>query len=407
MEKSFSGDLARVEVPDLLTFVNMCRRLGVLRLERPEQESSIYFREGQPIFASSNKEGLRLPDMLVRLGRLKLKALREIVDRHRATGHRIGQVLVEQGVLTEDELVSYLKVQVSEVIFDTFEWRSGGFGFYDDVAPPEHAVTIEMDIQNLIMEGVRRIDVRGRLAEVFSDHALRVELTSNPERVRQSLNLTPEEWRVFFLVDGKRSVSELCQIAGNPDELATLEILHRLLQAKMIALAAERSEAGEPPGTDLKTKQAAPAGDPKRPSLPAPVPTTSDSVRLVSPLAVDYAQAAGKLPAGRLTLLGGPRPQSFPFDGDSLALGRHPRNEVTVEGDKVSAFHARIDRTVKGFVLVDLKSTNGTFVNGARITSAVIKAGDEIRLGPVCLRFDGPEPSEPPPPRGRPGQRAR
>jgi len=60
-------------------------------------------------------------------------------------------------------------VQVSEVIFETFEWREGVFTFWDKVPHPTTAVMLEMDLQNLLMEGVRRSDERERLNEVFPD----------------------------------------------------------------------------------------------------------------------------------------------------------------------------------------------------------------------------------------------
>ena len=102
--------------------------------------------------------------------------------------------------------------------------------------PPATAVTLLMDLQNLIMEGSRRIDERGRLSEVFPDKDMIVEAMANPERVKHSVTMTPEEWKVFFLVDGRRSLSEICRLAGNPDEMATLEILHRLVMAKFAAV---------------------------------------------------------------------------------------------------------------------------------------------------------------------------
>jgi pSer/pThr/pTyr-binding forkhead associated (FHA) protein len=58
-----------------------------------------------------------------------------------------------------------------------------------------------------------------------------------------------------------------------------------------------------------------------------------------------------------------------------------------IADSKVSQFHARLDRTRDGFTPVDLKSTNGTCVNGKPITSAVLKPRDEIQLGPVKLRY--------------------
>lgn len=392
MEKSFGGGLARVEVPDLLTFLNISRRTGALLMEREEQQTTIFFREGQPIFGNSNKEGLRFPDMLVRLGKLRAEQLQQIVAQHRATGQHIGQVLVAQALLSDDELISYLKVQVSEVVFDTFGWHAGSFSFYDDVAPPDYAVTLKMDVQNLIMEGVRRGDVRDRLAQVFKDLNLVVELVSSRERVKQSVTLTPEEWQVYFLVDNRRSLSEVCQIAGNPDELATLEILHRLVEANLIAVVppgASPAEAEEPaPGTAHVKAGAAPAEAPKVTMAPVPANpphAQDDSRKIVSPQAVEYV--GGALVMGRLVLTLDGREVSFPLTRDSHAIGRNPNNDIVVDDAKVSAFHARIDRRREGFLLVDLNSTNGTFLNGKRISMRLLRAGDEVRLGPVRLRF--------------------
>ena len=73
-----------------------------------------------------------------------------------------------------------------------------------------------MDLQNLIMEGSRRIDERGRLAEVFPDLDMAVEALANPERVKHSVTLTPEEWKVFFLVDGRRSLTRDLPAGGQP-----------------------------------------------------------------------------------------------------------------------------------------------------------------------------------------------
>ena len=58
-----------------------------------------------------------------------------------------------------------------------------------------------------------------------------------------------------------------------------------------------------------------------------------------------------------------------------------------ISDPKVSSFHARIDRTLDGFTVVDLKSRNGTYVNGQRVESGWLKAGDEIRVGTARLVY--------------------
>jgi pSer/pThr/pTyr-binding forkhead associated (FHA) protein len=71
----------------------------------------------------------------------------------------------------------------------------------------------------------------------------------------------------------------------------------------------------------------------------------------------------------------------------SITIGREPDNDIVVENLLVSAYHARIDRTGREYVLTDLHSKNGTFVNGHRVTSTRLKNGDEILVGKHTVQF--------------------
>ena len=113
MEQVLEGNLARFEVPDLLTFLNMGRRTGVLVMERPEQETKIFFRDGQPIFSTSTKEDLRAPSLLVRQGKVPEERA-ELLRMYHPTGvEKMGQVLISENLLSERELGPFLKVQIS------------------------------------------------------------------------------------------------------------------------------------------------------------------------------------------------------------------------------------------------------------------------------------------------------
>ena len=396
MQKILEGDLTRIEVPDLLTFLNMGHRTGVLALERSEQETKLFFRDGRPVYATSTRDDLRLGSMLVRLGKVQADVLEKVMSGPKRSG-RIGHALLAENILTEAELASFLKVQVSEVIFDTFAWREGVFSFWDGVPPPSTAVTLDMDLQNLLMEGVRRIDERHRLSEVFPDLEMAVEAVANPERVKHSVNLTPDEWKVFFLIDGRRSLADICRLVGNPDELATLQILYNLVLAKFVAVAppvpvpaAETAAAADPRGTHKLQD-----GKPVVPASPAVVefgavvrPRPEDDTReIVTPKAVQYLGHVGKVTVSRLTLVVAGQETSFPLTRDTYTLGRHRNNDIVISDPKVSSFHARLDRGPEGFVLVDLKSRNGSYVNGERIESVQLNTGDEVRLGTALIAY--------------------
>jgi hypothetical protein len=401
MEKILEGSLSHFEVPDLLTFLNLGHRTGVLTLERADRESKLFFREGRPVYATSTADELRFGTLLVKFKKLDPDALDRVLHATRPMG-RIGQTLLQANLLTEEELASFLKVQVSEVIFNTFEWRDGVFAFFDQVDPPVTAVTLDIDLQNLIMEGVRRLDERGRLAEAIPDRSVVVEAVANPERVKQSVTLTPDEWRVFFLVDGRRSVSEICRTVGNPDELATLQIVYNLAQAKFVRLCPPRAgEEEEPlPATSfgvkspatmlIDPKAVAQAATPKveySPASPARREEADDTKEIVNPKAQPYLEDAGKVTMSRLVLVKDGVETSFPLVRDTYTLGRHRNNDIVVSDPKASSFHARIDRTSEGFVLVDLKSRNGCWLNGKRVDSARLKTGDEVRVGMARLIY--------------------
>lgn len=73
--------------------------------------------------------------------------------------------------------------------------------------------------------------------------------------------------------------------------------------------------------------------------------------------------------------------------GDFLSAGREASNQIVLDDDFVSQRHIRIERKENGFLLRDLRSRNGTLVNGTRVIEAVLGDGDRIRIGGIELVF--------------------
>ena len=79
----------------------------------------------------------------------------------------------------------------------------------------------------------------------------------------------------------------------------------------------------------------------------------------------------------------------FVLEKANVTLGRATINEIVLLHDsKVSRHHARIDKRGVGFTIVDLGSTNGTYVNGKRVASSALSPGDVIKLGDTVFRFE-------------------
>ena len=114
-------------------------------------------------------------------------------------------------------------------------------------------------------------------------------------------------------------------------------------------------------------------------------------------LAPEQARAAAReappAPAGRLVVLSSPsleQGRAFETGPVPLTIGRSADNEAALAGDDyASARHARIEARRDGVWLLDLGSTNGTWVNGERMDgNRRLNEGDVVRIGQTELRFE-------------------
>jgi hypothetical protein len=116
-------------------------------------------------------------------------------------------------------------------------------------------------------------------------------------------------------------------------------------------------------------------------------------------LGPQQAAAAGLVPhaasreLGRLVVLASPAlgtGDEIPLDSSAITLGRGVTNDVPLQGDEyASTRHVRIEPRRDGIWVEDIGSTNGTFVNGIRLTrERRLAPGDVLRVGETDLRFE-------------------
>jgi hypothetical protein len=376
MKAVLQGDVSAFRLPDVLTFLCTTRKSGTLILTNGTAEAYLFYRDGALVYAGSNQEHFRLGSILLR----KKKITREQRDRIDAlmqnAGGRFGELAVREGVLTEQQLRGFLKVQVSEIVFDAFVWSGGTFEFAAETALPQHAVTISIDLGNLIMEGARRIEEWEQCIRLLPDKAMIFRVVATPRD--EKITLTADEWKILFLINGQRTIDDLCRDTEE-DAFQVYRVLYGLYANKLIETASPVRQMAD----DATVRQSSPSFGSE--TTLANEEADDDTSLLVSSDAhLSYADVVRPIVGQFRT----PDGTIVPLVESEYLIGRHRENTIQLADPGVSGFHARIYRGPDGFVLEDLKSRNGTWVNGERVYQMTLTSGDRVHVGTTDLLYE-------------------
>jgi hypothetical protein len=204
---AIQGTLKTMSLTDLLQFLAAGRKSGTLKFDRGKITKQVYFKNGLVVGSKSNDPREYLGQVLLHYGKvdeIKLKMAREV---QRKFGGKLGEVLVEQGFLTEDEVLGILKTRTLDAIYDLFLWTDGEFEFYDEEPLPDDLLLIEVEPTNVIMEGIYRLDELARYRTLVPSDRSILELAAG---WTSSLKLGKEFRQILYFVEKRMSVAEIC-----------------------------------------------------------------------------------------------------------------------------------------------------------------------------------------------------
>jgi len=234
----FSGEVKYIPIPDLIQFISTSLLSGKLTVVASSLNSEIYFEKGHIVFATVSKPGYRrfLTDLLIEDGRINKNKLREIIKIARNMKLPIGRVMVKQGVITEDELMRYLKQLTEDAIFHTLTVDSGLFFLENSPLPMNLSdIKFRLGVTSLLLDGLRKIDESRIAAEIFSsDELVPMRLITNVEALEE-VELEEKETKVFSLIDGKTPLRNII-IKSGMDELEVKRICYSLQKIGLLKI---------------------------------------------------------------------------------------------------------------------------------------------------------------------------
>jgi hypothetical protein len=255
------------------------------------------------------------------------------------------------------------------VVAKLIGWRDGTFTFLDEVTLPDGAAPLDQEISALIDEAEKRNAEAQRMTSLFPDENIRFRVVNRPPG---EINITAEEFQLLFQIGGGKSLAQLRVDSGrNADDLDP--IIKRLQMTGLLEPIAD-------PELTPREAVARPKPAPPSPSAPAgePVPATERGVARRPTVESDLVAT---LTADDGTL--------HPLLEETSTIGRTAANTIALRDVSVSAKHAVVVRSAEGFVIEDVGSRNGTYVNSEKLTEKRLLAdGDLVRLGKIILTFN-------------------
>ncbi len=225
-----TGDLGSISLADLFTLISLSKKTGALKCTRGAETRTVLWEQGEIVFARSNSVRESLGCFLVRRGLITEEQNAESA-RKITPDTRHGKVLVRLGYITMEQLWWAVKNQVLEIVYGLFQWNSGFFEFLEGKVESREKITLAISTTKIVMEGIRRLDEWNKFATRIQHPGTVFEpVPGKTPGLGREHDAVLEERKILTLVDGSRTVEEICRGAGQ-GEFETYSALYDALVA--------------------------------------------------------------------------------------------------------------------------------------------------------------------------------
>jgi curved DNA-binding protein CbpA len=183
------------------------KKSGRLMFLRKPIKKFLFFQKGSLTYALSNLSQERIGKILFRLGNITDKTLAKI-ELYIEPKRHIGEVLIDNGLVTKSQLQEALEFQMREITLNIFPIFDGEFSFEEVPVLEMDEGELRLDINSLMADGIRRMDETLEMEQFFSER----ELTTSEREEGKNILLTQER--------------ELLETMGTLDPKYTVDPFH-------------------------------------------------------------------------------------------------------------------------------------------------------------------------------------
>ncbi|MCM3875854.1 MAG: DUF4388 domain-containing protein [Thermoanaerobaculia bacterium] len=238
---ALEGTLRDFSLADILQLISLQHKTGLLTVRGPADTVTLGFLDGMMVSAESSAQRLdtRLGTVLVKTRRLTAEALARALEMQAQTLQRLGFILLKNGFCSAQDLRDGLDIQIKRIAYGLFRWTDGDYVFEQtEHVDYDAESTTPIAVERLLMEGARMIDEWPIVEKVVwsldivyqkvpvaqpvipaedEEEVEDVEDSTVAKRAREKrldpIRVSRAEWSVYELVDGRRTVAEINELA--------------------------------------------------------------------------------------------------------------------------------------------------------------------------------------------------
>jgi ribosomal protein L7Ae-like RNA K-turn-binding protein len=246
---ALKGNLRDFSTAQLLNLINLARKTGTLTIGTREAQARLCFKEGKLIYAAMDGQADHLAAMLQRAGKITEEQARAIQAQADVKSEKeLGLLLINAGYVNQDDIVRSVRSYILANVYPLFTCSEGTFRFESNLLPFEDRITIPIDLENVIMEGSRRLEEWERLQEELPNLDVALRFAERPDARLRDISLSVEEWRVVSFINPRNTIRQIAQY-NNLGDFQIRKIVYGLLQAGLVELIrAEGAAAPVPSG---------------------------------------------------------------------------------------------------------------------------------------------------------------
>jgi hypothetical protein len=231
---ALKGNLRDFTITQLLNLINLARKTGTLIVEGPNERVLVSFRDGKLAYAQVGQEDNSLVAVLFRAHKLTPGQSRSLKERAGAMSDKeLGLLLVNANYISQQDILSSLQADFVGIVNRLFTWVEGFFRFENDILPPDGKITVRVSLENIIIEGSRRLREWEQLQDEIPNLDMALKFAERPGANIRNFNLSVEEWRVVSFINPKNTIRQIAR-ATKMTDLEIRRIVYGLLQAGLV-----------------------------------------------------------------------------------------------------------------------------------------------------------------------------